>query len=80
MKKIKEEMLHAIGLCCCEYFVIIPVQPTDGSVNMLFDSCVVDLMILYLADVKNEGSKVNGGPVIRPSLGRVPAYYFQADV
>ena len=28
----------AISLFCCGYLVIIPVQPTDGSVNMFFDS------------------------------------------
>ena len=31
---------------CCRYLAIITVQPTDGSVNMLFDSCVVVVLII----------------------------------
>ena len=54
--------MHAtIGLCCCGYLVIISVQPTDCSVNMLFDSHGVGLVILYWADFRNERSKVIGG-------------------
>ena len=34
----------------CAYLVSIPVQPTDGSVNILFDSCVVVMRILYWVD------------------------------
>ena len=52
-EKLRGYLLHAaISLRGCGYLVIIPVQPTDGSVKMLFDSCVVGLMILFWAKLR----------------------------
>ena len=58
----------AIGLCCCRYLVIIPVQPNDGSVNMLFDCCIIVFGDHILGRLQNEGSKVHGGPIIRSTF------------
>ena len=50
-------MHAAMRLRCCGYLVIIPVQPTDGSVNMLFDSGVFRLVMLLWVELRNEMSK-----------------------
>ena len=54
---IKRWQLHAaINLRCFGYLVFVSVPPTDGSVNVLFDSFVFVVLVLYWVVIRNDAS------------------------